>query len=229
MTPGGHRVCPSASTRTTTRGCAVANHTGRRGRPGARHVRGDPRMWERTGSATTCSPASRTCKLKLGFDCLGEDLLQATPIAHQDLRDHQHLRSRASRTWARARSPTRPDSTRPRSGGPGHVPAHRGREECGQRQHARLRHGGAAASIELKARELGVSVSGRPDAVANVTQKVKEAEAMGYTYDAADASFELLLREGSTVTAPATSTSSLGGRRWRSAQGSRATASPRPP
>lgn len=51
------------------------------------------------------------------------------------------------------------------------------------------------ASIELKGRELGFDLAGRSDVLSAVTQRVKEDEANGYTYDAADASFELLLRE----------------------------------
>ncbi|WP_370526211.1 citramalate synthase [Cellulomonas sp. JH27-2] len=51
------------------------------------------------------------------------------------------------------------------------------------------------ASIELKGRELGFDLSGRADLLGRVTDRVKDAEAHGYTYEAADASFELLLVE----------------------------------
>ncbi|MGY4645639.1 citramalate synthase [Cellulomonas sp. URHB0016] len=51
------------------------------------------------------------------------------------------------------------------------------------------------ASIELKGRELGFDLSGRPEVLGRVTERVKDAEANGYTYEAADASFELLLVE----------------------------------
>src|SRR5690606_19286478 len=50
------------------------------------------------------------------------------------------------------------------------------------------------ASIELKGRELGFDLAGQAELLGRVTQRVKDAEAAGYTYDAADASFELLLR-----------------------------------
>lgn len=49
------------------------------------------------------------------------------------------------------------------------------------------------ASIELKGRELGFDVSG--DALNRVTEKVKKLEQEGYTFEAADASFALLLAE----------------------------------
>ena len=51
------------------------------------------------------------------------------------------------------------------------------------------------ASIELKGRELGFDLAGQGEVLTRVTNRVKDAEANGYTYDAADASFELLLRE----------------------------------
>ncbi|PJI93229.1 citramalate synthase [Luteimicrobium subarcticum] len=51
------------------------------------------------------------------------------------------------------------------------------------------------ASIELKGRELGFDLAGQGELLSRVTHRVKDAEAQGYTYDAADASFELLLRE----------------------------------
>jgi 2-isopropylmalate synthase len=51
------------------------------------------------------------------------------------------------------------------------------------------------ASVELKAAELGVDVSDRAEAVANVVERIKEREAAGWSYEAADASFELLLRD----------------------------------
>jgi 2-isopropylmalate synthase len=49
------------------------------------------------------------------------------------------------------------------------------------------------ANIQMKGEELGFDLSDR-DLAARITNRVKEAEAAGYTYEAADASFELLLR-----------------------------------
>ncbi|MDR2374409.1 MAG: citramalate synthase [Bifidobacteriaceae bacterium] len=50
------------------------------------------------------------------------------------------------------------------------------------------------ASVELKGKELGFDLAGQHDVLGRVTEKVKALEAAGYTFDAADASFELLLR-----------------------------------
>ncbi|WP_052847942.1 citramalate synthase [Streptomyces avicenniae] len=50
------------------------------------------------------------------------------------------------------------------------------------------------ASIELKGRELGYDLEGDRDLVGRIVARVKEQELKGFTYEAADASFELLLR-----------------------------------
>jgi 2-isopropylmalate synthase len=49
------------------------------------------------------------------------------------------------------------------------------------------------ANIQIKGEQLGFDLSDR-DVAARITDRVKDAEAAGYTYEAADASFELLLR-----------------------------------
>jgi 2-isopropylmalate synthase len=51
------------------------------------------------------------------------------------------------------------------------------------------------ASVELKSAELGVDVVDRPDVVGKVVERIKNREAEGWSYEAADASFELLLRD----------------------------------
>ena len=51
------------------------------------------------------------------------------------------------------------------------------------------------ASIELKGRELGFDLSGDRGLVTRITDRVKRLENRGYTFEAADASFELLLAE----------------------------------
>lgn len=51
------------------------------------------------------------------------------------------------------------------------------------------------ASIELKGRELGFDLSGDRELVTRITDRVKVLENRGFTFEAADASFELLLVE----------------------------------
>ncbi|MFD7918668.1 citramalate synthase [Streptomyces sp. NPDC059740] len=50
------------------------------------------------------------------------------------------------------------------------------------------------ATVELKGRELGVDLGGDRELVGRIVDRVKERELAGYSYEAADASFELLLR-----------------------------------
>ncbi len=63
------------------------------------------------------------------------------------------------------------------------------------------------ASIELKGRELGYDLTPRSDQdrdlLTRITDRVKSLEAAGYTFEAADASFELLLREEADGARPA--------------------------
>jgi 2-isopropylmalate synthase len=51
------------------------------------------------------------------------------------------------------------------------------------------------ASVEIKGKQLGYDLSGDRATVGRVVDKVKDLEARGYTFEAADASFELLLRD----------------------------------
>lgn len=50
------------------------------------------------------------------------------------------------------------------------------------------------ASIELKGREFGLDLAGRGTEVGSALKRVKELEAKGWSFEAADASMELLLR-----------------------------------
>jgi len=51
------------------------------------------------------------------------------------------------------------------------------------------------ASVELKGRELGLDLGGQPGVLTEVTDTVKQLESEGWTFEAADASFELLVRD----------------------------------
>lgn len=58
------------------------------------------------------------------------------------------------------------------------------------------------SSIELKGRELGFELGGNGEMLARITDRVKKAEAEGYSFEAADASFALLLQEEVTGSRP---------------------------
>jgi len=51
------------------------------------------------------------------------------------------------------------------------------------------------ASVELKGRELGIDLSNDSAVLGRVVERVKALESAGWTFEAADASFELLLRD----------------------------------
>jgi 2-isopropylmalate synthase len=51
------------------------------------------------------------------------------------------------------------------------------------------------ATIELKGREFGLDLSDEKEALGRIVELVKEREASGFAYEAAEASFELLLRD----------------------------------
>ncbi|MER0443348.1 citramalate synthase [Streptomyces sp. Edi4] len=54
---------------------------------------------------------------------------------------------------------------------------------------------GGRSSVELKARELGYDVSAGSEVAARAAARVKDLESRGYSFESADASFALLLRE----------------------------------
>ena len=58
------------------------------------------------------------------------------------------------------------------------------------------------ASIELKSQELGVDLGGDRELITRIVARVKDMEAQGFTFEAADASFELLLLEESSGRRP---------------------------
>ena len=51
------------------------------------------------------------------------------------------------------------------------------------------------ASVEMKSKELGIDLADNPELLTSVARQVKELEAAGWTFEAADASFELLLHD----------------------------------
>ena len=69
-------------------------------------------------------------------------------------------------------------------------------ESVGNQMRMLISDASGRANVELKARELGIDVSG-DGVVQSIVTTVKSREAVGYSYEAADASFELLARDAS--------------------------------
>jgi 2-isopropylmalate synthase len=176
-------------------GCAVANSLAAVA-GGADHVQGTVNGYgERTGNADLIAVVANL-ELKHGRDLLaGDGLRDATRIAHAI--------SEITNISPFARQPYIGASAFAHKAGL-HASAikvdpdlyqHIDPTLVGNDMRMLISDMAGRASIELKGRELGFDLEGQGDLLSRVTTRVKQSEAEGYTYDAADASFELLLRE----------------------------------
>jgi 2-isopropylmalate synthase len=174
-------------------GCAVANTLSAVG-AGATHVQGTLNGYgERTGNADLVSVVANL-ELKLDRRVLPEGLLrEATRVAHAvaDVTNFPPA----------SRQPYVGTSAFAHKAGL-HASAikvdpslyqHMDPEGVGNDMRLLISDMAGRASIELKGRELGFELD--PDLVQRVTNRVKDLESRGYTFEAADASFELLLLE----------------------------------
>lgn len=176
-------------------GCAVAN-TLAAVDAGATHVQGTLNGYgERTGNADLVSVVANLA-LKKGLPVLDEKRLrEATRIAHAV--------SEVTNVVPYSRAPYVGASAFAHKAGL-HASAirvdpdlyqHIDPSAVGNDMRMLVSDMAGRATIEMKGRELGYDLSGRPELLSSLTDKVKELEACGWTFDAADASFELLLRE----------------------------------
>ncbi len=176
-------------------GCAVANTLAAVG-AGAVHVQGTINGYgERTGNADLGAVVANL-ELKLGRTVLAADgLTELTRIAHAV--------SEITNIAPFARQPYVGASAFAHKAGL-HASAikvdpdlyqHADPVTVGNDMRMLVSDMAGRASIELKGRELGIDLAGQGEVLSRVTNRVKDLEAQGYTYDAADASFELLLRE----------------------------------
>ena len=176
-------------------GCAVAN-TLAAVDAGATHVQGTINGYgERTGNADLVSVVANL-ELKLDRRVLPPGLLATPPGSRTPSpRSPTSRPHRASRTSAPRRSRTRPACTRARSRSTRTSTSTSTRCSVGNDMRLLVSDMAGRASIELKGRELGFDLAGDKELVSRVTERVKELESSGYTFEAADASFELLLVE----------------------------------
>ncbi|MCR6493981.1 citramalate synthase [Cellulomonas sp. P24] len=176
-------------------GCAVANSLAAVN-AGCTHVQGTVNGYgERTGNADLLTVVANL-ELKGGLSLLsGNGLTEATRIAHAI--------SEITNISPFARQPYVGASAFAHKGGL-HASAikvdpdlyqHIDPQRVGNDMRMLISDMAGRASIELKGREFGYDLSGQSDVLTRVTTRVKDAEARGYTYDAADASFALVLHE----------------------------------
>ena len=175
-------------------GCAVANSLAAV-EAGATHVQGTVNGYgERTGNADLVTVVANL-ELKDGMSLLADDgLREATRISHAI--------SEITNISPFARQPYVGASAFAHKGGL-HASAirvdpdmyqHTDPTLVGNDMRMLVSDMAGRASIELKGRELGFDLAGQGELLSRVTGRVKDDEAAGYTYEAADASFELLLR-----------------------------------
>ena len=174
-------------------GCAVANTLAAVG-AGASHVQGTINGYgERTGNADLISVIANL-ELKLNLRVLPDGLLKdATRIAHAvaevtnfppaSRQPYVGTSAFAHKAGLHA-SAIRVDPNLYQHLDPVHV---------GNDMRLLVSDMAGRASIELKGKELGFDLD--QELVARVTRLVKEQESRGYTFEAADASFELMLVE----------------------------------
>ncbi len=176
-------------------GCAVANSLAAV-RAGATHLQGCINGYgERTGNADLVTSVANL-EFKLGMSVMPEGALRdATRIAHAI--------SEITNYPPSARQPYTGVSAFAHKAGL-HASAirvdpdlyqHMDPALVGNDMRLLVSEMAGRATIELKGRELGFDLSGDPETLARVTDRVKRMEQEGYTFEAADASFELLLME----------------------------------
>ncbi|GAB3984555.1 citramalate synthase [Actinoallomurus acanthiterrae] len=172
-------------------GCAVAN-TLAAVKAGATHVQGCANGYgERSGNANLFTVVGNL-QLKRGYE-LGVELREMTRIAHAvsevtnvapgSQQPYVGMSAFAHKAGLHA-SAVKVDPM---------LYQHIDPELVGNDMRMLISSMAGRASVELKGRELGYELTG--DKARQVVERVKELESAGYTFEAADASFELLLRE----------------------------------
>ena len=192
-------------------GCAVAN-TLSAVDAGASHVQGTLNGYgERTGNADLVSVVANL-ELKVGRQVLPDGLLrEATRIAHAvaevtnfppaSRQPYVGVSAFAHKAGLHA-SAIKVDPN---------LYQHLDPRRVGNDMRLLVSDMAGRASIELKGRELGFDLSQDKNLVTRITSRVKDLESRGYTFEAADASFELLLLEEVEGTRP----SYFGVESWR--------------
>ncbi|UYM05786.1 citramalate synthase [Solicola gregarius] len=176
-------------------GCAVANSVAAVN-AGATHMQGCMNGYgERTGNADLVAVVANL-QLKLGHELLpGTSLREASRIAHavaevtnippSSRQPYVGVSSFAHKAGLHA-SAIRVDPD---------LYQHIDPERVGNDMRLLVSEMAGRASIELKGKELGYDLTSDAQQLARITERVKRLEQTGYTFEAADASFDLLLAE----------------------------------
>ncbi|HMB89586.1 MAG TPA: citramalate synthase [Rhodothermales bacterium] len=174
-------------------GCAVAN-TLMAVDAGARHVQGTINgIGERTGNADLCAVIAGL-QLKMGYDCLAPEQLAS-------LTDLAQFVNEVANLDPVDRAPYVGRSAFAHKGGI-HVSAvmkdprayeHLPPEAIGNRRRVLVSDLSGQSNMRYKAEEFGITLDGK-DQARRAVERIKELEHLGYEFQGAEASFELLLR-----------------------------------
>lgn len=175
-------------------GCAVANSIAAV-EAGATHVQCTANGYgERTGNADLFS-VTANLQLKMGIECISSSsmanmyrishaIAEVANIAPNTHQPYVGVSSFAHKAGLHA-SALRVNSDLYNHIDPGAV---------GNHQRVLVTEMAGKASVELKGKELGLDLGGKPEVLENVLDRVKALEAQGWSFESADASFELLVR-----------------------------------
>ena len=174
--------------------CAVANSLAAV-RAGASHVQGTVNgIGERCGNANLMSVIPNL-KVKLGLDVVGDaDLSRLTRVAHavaelMNLTPDPHAPYVGHAAFAH-KAGLHVSALAKRDDLYQHVEPDR----VGNALRLLVSELAGRSTIVLKGKELGVDLSEEGPAVSRILDRIKELEHAGYAFEAADASFELLIR-----------------------------------
>ena len=175
-------------------GCAVANALAAV-RAGAMQVQGCMNGFgERCGNADLTAIIPNLV-LKMGVDCIDvERLVRLTPVAHHIAEvanvslnpqnpyvgDSAFATKAGIHTSALARRPDAYEHVVP--------------ETVGNGTRIMVSELSGRSTVVMKARQIGIDLDARPDVVADILLQLKELEHAGYHFEAADGSYELLVR-----------------------------------
>lgn len=163
---------------------------------GCRHIQGTVNGYgERCGNANLCTVIPNL-QLKMGYDCIpDEQIPRLTPLSHyvSELANLAHSN----------RMPFVGNSAFAHKGGV-HVSAvmknadtyeHINPEEVGNSRRVLVSDLSGKSNVSYKAEELGIDLDQYRDKVPEIVERLKELENNGYQFEAADASFELLVNK----------------------------------
>ena len=174
-------------------GCAIANSVSAV-EAGATHVQCTANGYgERTGNADLFVVVPNL-QLKLGIDCIPSDCLTETVRISHAIAEIANIAPNTHQPYAgwasfAHKAGLHASALKVSADLYNHIdPAIVGNE-----QNVLVTEMAGRASIELKGAELGYDLANKPDVVSKVVEQVKTLEAEGWTFEAADASFELLI------------------------------------